>query len=976
MRISPDILSLDPAKVDEALLDFFDKACPNADEVKRALMHRIANFIFIANQNKDEKAKSVDGLSQLIAKISASDSSIEEKTSQLAQSLGEHILTPAYTAHPTNPKSPEVDEAMVNIYNLAMLLRNEKAADLKEMSQGEREQRDKRKMPTIIQKLQQLSSAFEIPSNLNKKGLLSSVESELIERMEEFASAELTLQRNANLTVEEEVERNLQNLKTLFDEFNKTKHRIIEEFCKANNITDLRQKERVAEILTPAISKQFQPHSWAGSDADGNKQVTYKTESNALRAGEDFIINLHLKNVNELLKRFNEASHPQIFAVLDQIKTELTTVRLEEAAEASAAAEDHSVEAKARATKTAEDNRKIVARLDSIIVESQISDPEEKRALVDLKDQFDCFGFVALKMDVRQSSVENVEAMQQILQFLKAKQPEVERRFPGNYSDGNFPQESFTDYLKELEVMTLISENIDELGPVAQSEIKRMIVAKVRFENFERYIISDTKGPQNRREVVALEKLAKHYLWLKDELPEKCADFRVFYLCETSEDLRGLPEMTREAIKDEKSVKQLDGEYHIFLGPSDSEKRSGLAALILMEILVEECIDIIEEHNKKNKEFPLKVKFFQAQGNDVFRGGSRLREITTDQGQGAQDYLFKQYFKQRLRNIAGVGDDFMAQIKQIKDLGQENPLAKKALIDFMVQSIESFEAFVSHNDEQKNGDKLAKFLTKVSVSDALGKTNKSSRAKAKGAASEALNLDKERAIGLATRFSACGIEANITYGMSIPLSEEIRQHLPLIFERATIVQESVYKTLYTVARGDWGRFGKALAINGAALDGEDLKMMETIKKSTFQALKNCVCFLPIDSEERRTEILKMIDESREKDFFPNEVAKQVMSQVGAEFPVIKELLNNAEMNSQHYGATINGILDKFVDPSIDEGKKELLNSQLAVLYREEMRVPEVINTLTTKTPVKSKSSGITPEQFSAAKAPASQQLIP
>lgn len=281
---------------------------------------------------------------------------------------------------------------------------------------------------------------------------------------------------------------------------------------------------------------------------------------------------------------------------------------------------------------------------------------------------------------------------------------------------------------------------------------------------------------------------------------------------------------------------------------------------------------------------------------------------------------------------------------------------QRALISGIVErSTTEFEEFVSHGEGaqkgQKHGDRLAEFLLDVSMSEALSETNQSSRKKSKGAGEKAeLNLDSERAIGLATRFSACGIHANVYYGMAQELPIEGKD-CPELFEKLTVVQDMVYKTLYALAITDFSRAEKIARINGKEMAPE---MVKELRDSAFEALENVVKFLPLE-EGRSIEVLTRIHADRTGgDSFPvSQVARNVMCML-PEFPVVKKLFASAQDNEQNYQKVIHAKLDEY--RGADAEKRKQLDSDLAVLFREEMRIPHEINSLTSKTPITEKVS--------------------
>ncbi len=926
MPLSPEILSLDPRKVNQAVISFFQESLGVAaiNSTSQALMHRIANYVYIANQNKVSKADHDTELSKLIRQTSSAQ--------ELAEALKQHVFTPALTAHPTNPKSIEVDDLLVDIYNVIMIIRNEMAAELGEARPEEVQAKKNETVRTKLQELNTRRNIFEIPVlksptvDSEKELLMDVANNYLAELCKNLA--EIKLQPDEKLTVPQEVARNLEVFAVMFKQFKKFKHRVIDEYCQVHAIPDL-QRDKIAAILTPAIARQFQEiHFWSASDADGNDKVTHETMLGAIRDHQRFLDNLYFQQIESIETIF--AGHELVLAELLAIKDVVKGV---ERAEAAGAVEQQ------------KDSAAIVVKIDALIAQATVGDPAldetQKRALQDLKDSFDCFGFVGPKLDVRQSSFRNATSMQQILEFLRVKMPETVATFTSNYSEDGFNKKAFTQLLARQDVVQFIAENIENLGDVAKAELKRMEVAKQYPDIVHRYIISDNKGVESWNEVRTLEAIAYRSVNRQAQVQPDQFPLQVYPLCENSVDIDNLPAMIEALLQDEQVVRTLHGRLDLFIGYSDAEKRAGIGALALLQLRVFQAMEIINAYNLQHPEAPLRVEIFHGRGNDIIRGGDKLTKLTTDQGQGAIDLEFQQALKSRLETVVGHEDDAEMQIKQWRNLDATQATLASQIIE---QSTTSFEEFVSHGKagQTRHGDELSQFLQDVSMSEALAATNQSSRKKAKGAGEKAaLNLDSERAIGLATRFSACGIHANTYHGMSQDFPQG---NLPELFENLTVFQDMVYKTFYALAITDFSRAKKIAAINQKELDP---KMLAELRDSAFSALKNCVKFLPLD-QARAGELLEQIDELKQspQDFSISEVTQRIMSQL-PEFPVIKELLSSAQDNKEHYQDLIHQKLHQY--ETSDELTRKKLDSDLAVLFREEMRIPNEINSLTTKT---------------------------
>lgn len=956
MPISPKILSLDPAQVSAAILEIYNQNDSTKNPVARALMHRMVNYVVTANENKE--AKKAPALfveledAMAIKEESSSDHIVAAeagfdaigRAELLAKKLKENVFTPALTAHPTNPKSLETDALLVDIYDLIMLLRNEMAAGVR----GAEKQEEKNE--TIAEKLEKLSAKkptlitpAKLEDQLQKERLLEVAESYLAQRCGQLSKMSLVSERK--LTVEEEVDRNLQIFGRFFGEFNKFKHRIIDQFCERYGVEDQERVAEITRILTPAIAGQFQQiHFWSASDADGNVKITHQTMSDAVAKHQQFLDELYLAEIAALKTQF--AENIVVTAELSAIEA---IVRQEEAA--------------GRVVDT-KDSAAIVKRIDGIIADAA---PGQFKELIDLRDSFDCFGFVGPKMDVRQSSVRNVVAMQQIHNFLQVKNFAGIEKFAGKYDDKDFNKEAFCKFLQTPEVFSLLAQEgalkeitaaaqgkfSPETANIAEQELRRMMVAKLYPDIFHRYIISDNKGIESWNEVRAFEAIA-HRIVLgaeaKDERP-----LQVYPLCETSADIINLPVMIAALLENPESVAQLKGRLDLFIGYSDAEKRSGTFALMLLQQKIFESLEIINKYNEKNPENQLRVEIFQGRGNDLIRGGGKKYHSATDQGQAAVDFGFKQEAKAALLAAAGRVDDFDLQMEQWQKLPKEK---RQTIADITAKAVEEFEDFVSHEaGGTGHGDKLAEFLEAVSMNAALRETNQSSRSPAKGAPTKKLNLDSERAIGLATRFSACGLPFNLL-GIG-QISREDAIELSTVCSDLTVIQDIILKTTYALAISDESRAHKIAEINGVA-PAKTAPMFAEFRQLSFEALQNVVNSLPLE-DTRRAEILEKILQERDAEKPISEITKAVMAELSGQFPVIKKLQDSVAAYEQNYKPVVHQVLDQYGDLNKDPNKAEeraRLDKDLAVLFREEMRIPREIDGLTTKTQFLSQGNAV------------------
>jgi hypothetical protein len=942
MKLSSEVLSKDLSKVIESISDFFDSKVVVTEspdqhiKTSKTLILMVSRYVHLANVEKENRANLDTNLHDVMRGALSTGKSgdldfVKANAENFAANMSEHVFNPAYTAHPTNPKSLELDDLIINIYDMIMLLRNDMAA-----------KKDLRKFKANLSAICVNAGIAHPVECLNKESLKKFAEDRLGKLMQK--SSEIDLQPEVKLTVEEEVGRNLQTFEAVFKEFNKTKKRILEDYYEIHGLTTDEQKAAAREIILPSIEKQFQAiHFWSASDADGNRNITDETMLRAVHQHQKHLEDLYLEEIAGVKGLF-EGNKP-VESSLDEMSAIIQT--LEDSEESGKVEEE-------------KDNQKFVEKIRDIILAVEVGlNTSQKEALEDLSDSFQCFKFIGPKMDVRQSSERNVAAMNQILEFANLPDSGLSqfKIFKGKYEDLSIDEKSsFCEVLKAAEVVKFLSTqvNLEKItsavgSNIAEQEVSRMIAAKAHPDIFQRCIISDNRGIQSYKELKALEAIGFYANTggMKDENP-----LAIYPLCENSEDINNLPKMIDDILKNSEFVESLHGKLDLFIGYSDAEKRGGIFALVLLEEKVVEALGKLDKYNEEHPRSKLKVNIFHGQGNDVIRGGEKFYKSTTDQGQGVVAQRFKQVFKQRLYAVAGSEDDFDRQVKQWEGLSPELRETAAKVTNF---SVASFEEFILHKApgeaKDKGGDRLAKFLQDISVEGALGKTNQSSRAKSKGGVvTSILNLDTVRAIGSATRFSACGVHVNVWKGLSFDLTDEklggeerICEDMAKLIEGSTVMQDVVLKALYSLAITNLGldesRMAKAAKINKTPLD---VSMVEELNQVAHKSLENIVKFLPIDAETRAN-LLSKITEFKQP---IGELTKNVMKQLKGQFPSMGELLEDVTFN-EIYQKGVNDILDQRVAATPD--KQDGLNKQLAVLYRAEMQMPQTILDLNTKT---------------------------
>jgi hypothetical protein len=171
--------------------------------------------------------------------------------------------------------------------------------------------------------------------------------------------------------------------------------------------------------------------------------------------------------------------------------------------------------------------------------------------------------------------------------------------------------------------------------------------------------------------------------------------------------------------------------------------------------------------------------------------------------------------------------------------------------------------------------------------------------------------------------------------------------MPELFLASTVIQDIVAKSFYAILTSDPSRAEKIARINGVEIDPD---MMKEVKDSAFDALANILKYLPMQDQDRKAELLRKVEGAKNgQKENPHETAAALAMELGVEFPMVRELLADAQDCRNNYGALIINTLDQY--QGVDGSKRKELDSDLACLFREEMQVPEVINNLSTRTQI-------------------------
>jgi hypothetical protein len=267
------------------------------------------------------------------------------------------------------------------------------------------------------------------------------------------------------------------------------------------------------------------------------------------------------------------------------------------------------------------------------------------------------------------------------------------------------------------------------------SELERLELALIHHDMFEDIIISNAESSTHIFAVLALLKV----------FPKSSQHLTVVPLLEKREDLENyklilekyiqwricqvLPEEMSQELKDASTETFLqitsqhrhlfkDLEIEIMLGFSDTERVSGLTALLSVEKAQEDFIRLTQQYH-------VRAKLFHGPGADLLRGGSHLhKQKMTIQGNGRNNL-----FGTRNAAISYRESQFVMAYRSVKDPQIEiysfTPQIQQQLVDFCQRGAIYFEDF---HDTSKGYGHLTSLLFGWGANWIVNILNSSSRA--------------------------------------------------------------------------------------------------------------------------------------------------------------------------------------------------------------------------------------------------------
>ena len=475
------------------------------------------------------------------------------------------------------------------------------------------------------------------------------------------------------------------------------------------------------------------------------------------------------------------------------------------------------------------------------------------------------FPLTGPKIDVRQSSAENDDLLGNLI-LGPLKDLDITKKIFGGMDEDTMREKISTNgtperkaFLKAIhesdEAITAIADAYKaEQGkadrkphdaPAKFMELECMVMAQSHPDNIDRYRISDGRDADDVRTLRIMEKAAQRILG-KEETPKM--DFIV--LAETEADIERLPETAKDILE---NGLNLDGKLTLFPGYSDAEKRMGITGLLTIAKSIGETLDNVDAFNKNNPSATdVDVTISHGGGEDITRNGNKTKHDATVQGRAGTQMGLVDYFKTALRVLTSGVDSMRKQADELLEIAKD-PEAEAQLQNFLAKGRAPFRTMVSPNLETVQGTekseglglltaelfggdfyKATKLINKSSRSAAkakktpeqIAKADRKQRATAEKAAQERYgndqasidfemkvydelkshnpyDLDKERAIGVASIFTASGTGSQVMMGM--PTLAEVKELGVDKIKDSEVVKDMMYKTLYTAAITDFDR---------------------------------------------------------------------------------------------------------------------------------------------------------------------------
>ncbi len=705
---------------------------------------------------------------------------------------------------------------------------------------------------------------------------------------------------SGNLTPQQEAKFANYVYKNILDAYPEFLKRVVDQFVKVHGGNEVFIKQQ----LKTSVMLSFQHvWSWVIADLDGNPKKTAKTMEGMIRALQRTIINLYLKRIEPLveLSPILRSMHEYLDRCKSSIRQNIcfNTERADEAKKRSLAILDNAIAAL----------------------------PFHQKQLTALRDLIDMAGFSGgLKEFVRQSSKVNSNLFDNFAQILDQYHPNI-HNFMKNREYHELDSAEKADFHRMLrndsDYFATLKKHASQFTLETLVELDRLEWFCKHRDIFTSYIVSDTIDIISLDEVVILFRFSD-FMGNKLSIGDiGKSPVNLLPLCESPKDLTNLvPIIT--AMLENPHLRELIAKTRMLsyvAGPSDLGKVGGIFTLVQLVWSAKQVEDVLAQYKKIYAELnDVTLSVLYGLGGDSKRRSSRSdRQLhATFQGTDAHSLATAGAYVAYLANVVGGASDNTLRAKELQLLQENYPTYFECLQHVMHRSISGYQLFA----EQISTKELLKKLT---VPELGPRMNTSSRSD--GKEKQPQDITKSRAIGLVNYQLMTGVLWDTFMGVEalIALEHTYRAQLPFLFEQSTVVQEIVYKVIYSIAVSDipdaWKRLKPdatptrsqiqqwAVEYADPKIAKQDRHALAHIDVSAQKILETLVSFLPLSHQEcARASLQKNIAMQKSS----HESALELLDAIGQTDGKFKRLANEIRLDLKPRFSRLRQNLDRYV----------------------------------------------------------------
>ena len=706
-------------------------------------MHHELKKVIVQNHCKraEDYSKKDSRFARIIAEIPATWTP-QKKLDHVAQLLETYYAKPVITAHPTRVLSNEtiyrIDGIVATLMNWSSHKRSAPEAHVLEQ--------------TIRTDVYHLCQQSLLPSE--------------------------------NLTPQQEVEFANYCLRNMLNGYPQFLNRVVNLFAQQHG----GETEAIKHQLKSSVKRSFKEiGSWVPADFDGAPRKTAQTMERMVHVSQSAIIDLYLSRLEPL-----RHTSPKLQGSYDYL------VRCKQAM-----ALDISFNVKRGNTA----QKRFINLLDQAI--KSATDEDHQIKLIELRDLVEMAGFWGgLQEFVRQSSTVNTAVFDHFFQILAERHIEINTRMQKD--DGSVRIYSVLDESEQATLLQLlglepryfatIKQHAAQFPPEVVRELERLNWVLRHQDIFRSYITSDTVNIVSLKEVVVLFAFASY---MKDALhigDINHSPVNLLPLCETPKDLAHLGSIIK-AIFEDSHLRELmvsEGKLSFVAGPSDLGKVGGVFTLVQLILACKQADEILQEYKIKHPELAsVELSILYGLGGDSKRRVSKAQRQLHSTFQGSDAHALAAYgaYVAYLEDVVGGPSENTLRAQEFRWLEKHHPADFANLQQIVKIAVDGYQVFAQREDTKA-------LFTSLTVSELGPRMNISSRGEAKSNAW--VDITKSRAIGL-VNYQLLTLVLWDTFMSAAPLvhlDPSLRAKLPFLFQKSTVIQEIVYKIIYSIAVSD------------------------------------------------------------------------------------------------------------------------------------------------------------------------------